>query len=151
MMSAGHEQALLALVLLGFVAAAIYMFVIWLIDAQRTADPWGEEVTNALESDEAVEVCHHCLTPQHHNGWFCPECGATVGNYCNYLPFVYVFSQGEVLRAGVMERLRPRALIVVGYVLLSLATLAVVAPVYWFWLYRNLHRTSDPTAEAGAA
>ncbi len=151
MMSAGHEQALLALVLLGFVAAAIYMFVIWLMDARRTPDPWGEEVTNALESDEAVEVCHHCLTPQHHNGWFCPECGATVGNYCNYLPFVYVFSQGEVLRAGVMERLRPRALIVVGYVLLSLATLAVVAPVYWFWLYRNLHRTSEPTAEAGAA
>jgi hypothetical protein len=83
------------------------------------------------------------LTPQSHNGWFCPECGATVGPYCNYMPYVYVFAQGEVLRAGVADRVRHSVVVIAGFVLLSLGMYSVVAPVYWYFLAKNLRR-KDP-------
>jgi hypothetical protein len=141
----GTEQELVALVILGMVGVAIYRLIRWLTEAKRTADPWGDEVGKALDQDDAVPLCHHCFTPQQHNGWFCPECGATVGPYCNYLPFVYIFSQGEALRAGVTERIRRSPLIVVGLMLLSLSMFAIVAPFYWFFLFRHL-READPSA-----
>ena len=148
-MVSAAEQELVALVVLGIVGVALYLLVRWLTEAKRTGDPWGDEIDKALDQDDAVPLCHHCLTPQQHNGWFCPQCGATVGPYCNYLPFVYVFSQCEVVRAGVTERIRRSPLIVVGLVLVSLVMCAVAAPVYWFFLFKHL-RQSD-TAAAGAA
>ena len=147
-MSPGNEQALVALVILGILGVAIYGLVLWLMEAKRAPDPWGDEIDKALDQDDAVPLCHHCLTPQQHNGWFCPECGATVGPYCNYLPFVYLFSQGEVLRAGVTERFRRSPLIVIGFVLVSLAICAFAAPVYWFFLFKHLRQGGTATADA---
>jgi hypothetical protein len=147
-MASAKEQELVALVILAILGMAIYQLVQWLKEAKRTADPWGDEIDKALDKDDAVPLCHHCLTPQHHNGWFCPECGATVGPYCNYLPFVYIFSQGEVLRAGVSERIRRSPLIVVGFVLLSLVMCAVAAPIYWFFLFKHLRQADPAAAEA---
>jgi len=147
-MSLAAERELVALVVLGIVAVALYRLVLWLMEAKRTADPWGEELDKALDQDDAVPLCHHCLTPQQHNGWFCPQCGATVGPYCNYLPFVYIFSQGEVVRAGVTEHLRRSPLIVVGLVLTSLVMCAVLAPVYWFFLFRHLRQGDTAAADA---
>jgi hypothetical protein len=143
------EQALVALVILGMLGVAIYRLVLWLTGAKRTADPWGDEIDKALDQDDAVPLCHHCFTPQQHNGWFCPECGATVGPYSNYLPFVYIFSQGEVLRAGVTERIRRSPLIVVGLMLLSVSMFALAAPFYWFFLFKHL-READPAAAEAA-
>ena len=137
-MGLGNEKIVAALVILGICALAIYRVVVWLMEAPRTADPWGNEIDEALNQGEAVPLCHHCLTPQEHNGWFCPECGATVGPYCNYLPFVYIFAEGEVLRAGVTERLRRNPLIVIGFILFSLTVFAPIAPIYWFFLFKNL-------------
>jgi hypothetical protein len=71
-----------------------------------------------------------------------------VGPYCNYLPFVYIFSQGEVLRAGVTERIRHSPLIVIGFVLLSLVMCAVAAPIYWFFLFKHLRQTDPAVAES---
>jgi len=147
-MGPSNEGTLAVFIGLGLFGLVVYRVVLWLMEATRTADPWGEEIDNALNQDDAVPVCHHCLTPQEHNGWFCPECGATVGPYCNYLPYVYIFSQGEVLRAGVTERLRPTPLIVVGYVLFSFGMVAIAAPVYWFFLFKNLRRRDGAEAEA---
>jgi hypothetical protein len=144
----GKEQELVALVVLGMVGVAIYRLIVWLREAKRTADPWGEEVGKALDQDDAVPLCHHCFTPQQHNGWFCPECGATVGPYCNYLPFVYVFSQGEVVRAGVTEHIRRSPLIVIGLMLLSLSMFALAAPFYWFFLFRHLRKEDSAAMEA---
>lgn len=140
-MAAAHDQALTAFVLLAICAIAIYTFILWVIDAPSTADPWGKEVEEVMNRDDAVPVCHHCFTPQSHNGWFCPECGAVVGPYCNYMPYLYIFSEGEVLRAGVMERIRRRPLIVLGYIAFSLGMFAVAAPIYWFFLFKNLTRS----------
>jgi len=147
-MASAKEQELVAFVILAILGVAIYQLVQWLKEAKRTADPWGDEIDKALDEDDAVPLCHHCLTPQHHNGWFCPECGATVGPYCNYLPFVYIFSQGEVLRAGVTERIRRSPLIVIGLVLLSLTMFAIAAPFYWFFLFRHLRHEHSAVLEA---
>lgn len=139
-------QVLLLLVILGLFGVACYRLLLWLKKPPQAPDPWGKEVDQALEQEGAVPVCHHCLTPQHHNGWFCPECGATVGPYCNYLPYIYIFSQGEVLRAGATERLQHSALIVVGYLLFSLFMFSILAPIYWWFFFRNFY--SHPRRKA---
>jgi len=133
-MGPSSEKTLTALVFLGLCGMAIYRFVLWVMEANRTSDPWGEEIDKAVNQEDALPVCHHCLTPQEHRAWFCPECGATVGPYCNYMPYVYIFAEGEVLRAGVTEHLRRSPLIIIGYLLFSLGMFAVAAPIYWFFL-----------------
>jgi len=147
-MAQGNEHIVVVLVILGFCGVAFYRFVLWVTQAPRTADPWGKEIQEAVNHEEAVPLCHHCFTPQEHNGWFCPECGATVGPYCNYLPYVYIFSQGEVLRAGVTERLRRSKLITIGFVLVSLGMFALAAPIYWFFLFKHLGQCDDERPEA---
>lgn len=147
----GPEQTIAALGILALSVAAIYGCFCWIREAPLTPDPWDGHTDEAVNTQAAVPVCHHCLTPQEHNGWFCPKCGATVGPYCNYMPYIYVFSQGEVLRAGVNERLRHNALITVGYVLFSLGMFAFAAPIYWFFLFRNLWRTEESPPETAAA
>jgi len=103
-------------------------------------DPWGPELTAELKSQDCVPVCLRCFTPQEHDRWFCPECGAAVGPYNNTLPYIYIFSQGEVLSTGVYRDIRPSALVIGGYLLLSICEYGVFAPVYWWRLFRNLRR-----------
>jgi hypothetical protein len=62
------------------------------------------------------------------------------------MPYLYIFSEGEVLRAGVTERLRRSPLIVLGYIFFSLGMFAIAAPAvpaYWFFLFKNLHRKEN--------
>src|SRR5690349_3607244 len=139
-MNPGSESLLTFLVLLVLIGLAIYRFVLWVIAAPRTPDPWDKELDEALEREEAVPVCHHCFTPQEQTRWFCPECGAIVGPYCNYMPYIYIFSEGEILRSGLTRPMRPGPLIVLGYVLFSLVMFAIAAPIYWFFLFKNLRR-----------
>ena len=143
-MSPANEHALTALVALVICGLAVYRLFQWVMEAPGTLDPWEKDAAEPLNQEQAVPLCVHCLTPQEHNGWFCPECGATVGPYCNYLPYVYIFSEGEVLRAGVMERLQRSSFVIVGFFLLSLATFSIAAPVYWFFLLKNLQRAPTP-------
>jgi uncharacterized membrane protein len=53
------------------------------------------------------------------------------------------FSQGEVLRNGVTDKLPHNTLIVAGYLLLSLCTYFVFAPIYWIFLFRHLKRQKE--------
>ena len=111
----------------------------WLrASSPSTPDPWPEEVASAVSDPEVQPLCHRCLTPHPDEGWFCPVCGAAVGPYNNYMPYLQIFSEGEVLRAGVTDHYRRSALVVTGYVLLSLSTLFIFAPIYWFFLMRHL-------------
>jgi len=66
-------------------------FIEWLRSVSAPADPWDVEITEKLNDPESTPVCHHCFTLQEHDRWFCPECGAAVGPYNNYLPFIYIF------------------------------------------------------------
>jgi hypothetical protein len=140
MMSAQNDAALFALVLIGFGLVILWRVLRWFRGAAVTPDPWGPEVEEILRKDEALEVCPHCLTPQQHTGWFCPECGSTVGPYSNYMPYIYIFSQGEVLRSGVTLPMPHRRFVLLGYLLFSFSMFSALAPVYWFFLLRNAHR-----------
>ncbi len=146
-MTPNAEATLAVVVILALCAVGIYRFVLWVMEAPRSADPWNDETDAAVHLEEAVPLCHHCLTPQEHHGWFCPECGATVGPYSNYMPYIYIFAQGEILRAGVTERVRRSWYVTTGFVLFSLGMFAIAAPIYWFFLFKNL-RAQDARAEA---
>jgi hypothetical protein len=127
-----------------FVILGIY-FVIYLVTylAMKTparADPWDIEITKAVEDPQALPLCHRCFTPQDHLGWFCPVCGAAVGRYNNWMPYVNVFSEGEVLRAGTKDHIRPSLLVIADYLLYSLAAYFVFAPMYWYFLFRNMRK-----------
>ena len=131
-----------ALVILGVGAAALYRVWIWLRKAPYTPDPWGAEFDGALEDPESVPVCPHCLIPQEHNGWFCPACGSTVGQFSNYLPAVYIFSMGEAFRRGITERIRCHLLVITGYAMVTLSFFSLLAPISWIFLFNNFHRAS---------
>ncbi|MGB7749024.1 MAG: hypothetical protein WBN75_17235 [Verrucomicrobiia bacterium] len=111
-----------------------------------------------MKEPEAVEVCHHCFNQQPPSAWFCEHCGSAVGPYNNWMPYLHIFSAGEVLRNGVMDKLRPNVLIISGYLLFStnflfltllrshieslgyvLLNLAVLL-LFWFLLFNNLKR-----------
>jgi hypothetical protein len=147
-MTHSNEIQLAVLVILGICAVGVYRAIRWIMEAPRTGDPWGQETEEALETEEAVPLCNHCLAPQQHNGWFCPECGATVGPYANYMPYVYVFAEGAVLRSGVTQRLPRKFFITLGFILVSLGTFAIAAPIYWFFLFRNLRQNRNAGLEA---
>jgi hypothetical protein len=118
-----------------------------------TPDPWGAEVTDAINQPEAVPVCLYCQCPHEPNRWFCAECGHAVGDYNTVNPYLYIFSLGEVLREGTSGNIRKSWLTVTGLVVLSLVEYFVLAPIYWFFLFRNLsrkrnHAEPEPTPPA---
>ena len=106
-------------------------------------DPWDKEIEKTLHEPEAVEVCHRCFDPVTPGSWFCEHCGCAVGPYNNLMPYIDVFSEGEVLRNGVNDKLRQNALVIAGYFFLSLNLYLVFAPVYWVLLFKNLKRQKE--------
>jgi len=139
------------IVILGILVVVFYRILLWLMEAARTPDPWGPEVEGSLDGPEATPVCPHCLAPQVHNGWFCPECGSTVGPYCNWLPGVYIFSIGEAFRRGVAEPMRSKPLVIAGYILISLAYFSLLAPISWILLFVNLRRATEARQSEAAS
>lgn len=112
----------------------------------QSPTPWSKEDQDAANSPDAVSVCHHCLTPQEHSGWFCPNCGAATGPYNNCMPFINIFSQGETLRAGVNEKIQFARWVYPAYFLMALGALFIFAPLYWIRLFRAQKRRKTDTA-----
>src|SRR3954468_23812942 len=99
-----------ALALLVVFVAGIFVAVKYLRELRSsppTPNPWPDDIEAAVHQPDALPICHRCFTPQNHNGWFCPECGTATGPYNNLMPYLYIFSEGEVLRAGVLDPVRP--------------------------------------------
>jgi len=139
-----------ALVIIGGLIAAIYGALRWLTATKHVPpDPWGAEVEQIIQDPETPSLCHRCLTLQKADACFCPACGTSVGPYNNYLPFESIFSQGEMLRAGVADRMRPSFLIVAGCVFCSLSLYIFFAPVYWYFLFRNLKNHGAEISQEG--
>jgi hypothetical protein len=128
------EIGILALMFLG--GAGIYGLLHWLFSGPRSADPWGDEVEKGLESDEALPLCHRCLHEHSPAVDFCPHCGATVGQYTNWLPYPYIFSLGDTLRLGTAGAFHRTVLTELGFILLAVAEYAVFAPFYWIFLFQ---------------
>jgi hypothetical protein len=121
---------------------------LWFVKAPTSPDPWDKETEDAIHEPEAVEVCHRCFDPVAPGLWFCKRCGCSVGPYNNWMPYVIIFSQGEVLRNGVNDKLRPNAFIVVGYLMFSFSMYIIFAPIYWICFFRHL-RGEKESVERG--
>ena len=126
----------------GLVLYGLWLLIAWVRDAPAKPDPWDAETAKQLAEPEAVEICPHCLTEQTSAAWFCQKCGRAVGPYNNLMPYVQVFSEGEVFRNGVAGRFRNRPLVLIGFILISLSTYFVFAPVYLFLLFRRWRQTA---------
>jgi len=141
-----------SLIIIGAMLAIGYLIIRWIKRTKVHPDnPWGSEIEAAVQKPDAILLCHRCFTPQENHLWFCPKCGASTGPYNNYMPYVYIFPQGEVLRMGATMRLRQSALIIVGYMLLSLSCYAIFAPFYWYRFFKNLGRQSNLAASLDEA
>jgi hypothetical protein len=130
----------------------IWMLVRWFRDAPMQPDPWDAKVEAELASEKAAPMCHRCLCPHHEAEYFCPECGAPVGTYTNWLPFPYLFSIGHTLRIGTDGTYRHSPLIIAGFLLFSWLEYGeyfpLFVPVYWFVFLKRLwqHPTSAPSS-----
>lgn len=125
------------------ILAGVWRLIAWVREAPQKPDPWDAEVAQRLDAPETREVCHHCSTPQDPTAWFCEHCGRAIGPYNNMMPYLCVFSEGEVLRNGATDRLRTNPLIITGYLIFSLSTYLILAPVFWFFLFKNLKRARE--------
>jgi len=134
---------------LGVLALAVFWrLIVWVREAPPTPDPWDAEIEQKVQEPEAQEICRRCLTPQEPGAWFCRHCGVAVGPYNNLMPFLNVFSEGEVLRNGVGGRFRNRPFILIGYFLITLGIFPFLAPIYWLSLLLNWKRPSEPQESA---
>ncbi|MBI3880389.1 MAG: zinc ribbon domain-containing protein [Verrucomicrobia bacterium] len=128
-------------------AVMIYLVVRWFRQGVPPPDPWEQAGETSPLNDDTPMACHRCSTPQAPGANFCPQCGAAVGPYNNWMPFEQIFSEGEVLRNGTTQRMPPTPLIIIGYVLLSLSGFLFFAPLYWIMLAKNLQRWRRHAAE----
>ena len=105
----------------------------WLLDTIRNwwrrpppPDPWDAETEAAVNQEDAVPICHHCTEPQAPGTWFCPQCGTAVGAYNNSMPYLRIFSIGEVLRSGLAPHAQFTLLTIPGYILVALTQYGVL-------------------------
>ena len=110
----------------------------WFWNVKPKPDPWGPEVEAALDDPQVLPACHRCFMPHAETDWFCPECGAAVGDYNNWSPYLQLFSVGEVLRDGTFGKPQHNWITVLGYLLLSVSQYIIFAPVYWVLFFMNL-------------
>ena len=140
----GNPEHLIGEVALAFVGGVLLWRIFeWFVQGPTSPDPWDQETEKALHEPEAVEVCHRCFDPVMRGAWFCKHCGCAVGPYNNLMPYLNVFSEGEILRNGINNKLRHDKLFVAGYLLFSLNLYVVFAPIYWVFLFRNLKQVDD--------
>ena len=144
--------------IVALLAVGFWRLIDWVRNAPVKPDPWDEKTDQQLE--EAQESCPHCSTPQPENAWFCEHCGRAVGPYNNLMPYLQIFSEGEVLRNGTSNRMRKSPLIPVGYFLISVNFLSVAllqstsSPIiagliflsvlsYWILILKNFKRSRE--------
>lgn len=147
-----RSESTLVLLVLCFVAiVAFRAFIKWLCSGPKQPDPWDTEIANHLAEDACPPICHECLSPYDHRRHFCPECGATVGQYTSLMPPLYFHSMGHVFWTGTNGTVRRSPLIIGGFVIFGSAAYALLAPLfilvpfYWINFFQNL-RASHPAS-----
>lgn len=103
-------------------------------------NPWDEDTEARLHEPEAVLLCPRCLEPEREGVQFCRDCGFAVGPYVTWSPYLYIFVLGDLLRTGVDRPFRVKSTTVCFLLLVSLFEYFIFAPVYWFFLIRNIRR-----------
>lgn len=126
---------------------ALYFFwrlIVWVRDSPARPDPWETDVAQILDDPETPETCLYCSTPQPPTAWFCEHCGRSVGPYNNLMPFLQIFSEGEVFRNGTDRNFQKRPLIMTGYFLLGLSLIPIfLVPIYWCSLLMNSRKPTE--------
>jgi hypothetical protein len=138
------EIALAWCVVLGMSVVGLWRLLAWWLRAPAKPDPWETEAVALGDPSAADPLCLHCLEPHPDTAWFCPHCGAPVGDFNNYSPYLYVFTVGEVLRTGTSGRFPRNWVTLSGYFLVSVTEYLVLAPLYWVFLILNLRRPTPP-------
>jgi hypothetical protein len=105
---------------------SLWRLLIWVRSSPVHPDPWDEATETAVRQDDAVLVCHHCLSEVPPGQWFCEHCNCAVGPYNNLMPFINAFSEGEVLRNGICNRVRVGFLTITGYAFLCVLYFFIV-------------------------
>jgi ribosomal protein L40E len=144
MVGASDPNIVIGELALGGLALGLsWRLLVWARESPKTPDPWDDEIQKKLNDPESVEICHRCFSEQPSDAWFCEHCGSAVGPYNNLMPYFYIFSQGEILRNGVTNKLRTSPFIIAGYLLFSLSAYTIFAPIYWFLFFKNLKRLKE--------
>ncbi len=136
------------LAIVGLAGCAIWAIVRSLQKAPVSPDPWNESVSAEIETENAKPLCHRCLEPHDSRIDFCPTCGASVGQYTNWLPYPYLFSLGHMLRVGTSGEFKKTAFNVIGFIFLGFAEYLFFAPIYWLVLFLKLSRKPDSRSQA---
>ena len=153
------ERQLLPLVIMLLTGAMVWLVVQWIRNAAPRPEPWDARWKKTLEEEDPPPVCEHCSAPYSQTDWFCPGCGASVGAYNNYSPYLVLFCLGEGLRRGTSGAVPVNWLSVGGYMLLSIALFfslppvfrIVLVPVYWLMLCVNLAQHARQASPGSAA
>jgi len=134
----------------GLLIGLFWRLLVWVREAPTKPDPWDVETDKKLSAEETPQACDHCSTPLSPVAWFCPHCGSAVGPYNNLMPYVMIFSEGEVFRNGVSQRFRNRPLIVIGFILMTISVGIntifglVLGVIYAVLLVKNLRGAKTP-------
>lgn len=145
-MSPGDIKVIAAAILV-VLCFAIYRFIQRIRRLVPRPDPWGEDVQAAVCDESALPVCHRCFTEHEPSTAFCPKCGTAVGAYNNIMPWVQVFSEGEVLRNSLFDRLRVNFLTIAGFFVFTLALGMITGlglilmPFLWAMFLKNIYRS----------
>ena len=134
--------------------AAIVGFAVWstfrsIVQRPLTPDPWDGQVSETLENDDCLEVCHSCLSQHDSSVHFCPQCGVSVGAYTSLIPPLYLSSIGDVFRAGTEGTYRRSPFLTVSYFFAAFVAYGLVAPlffllpIYWLRLLRRIFGPKD--------
>lgn len=134
------ETKLLILVGIALAVISAYRLLIWFRTAPVRPDPWDDSVSAGMEQADSQALCCRCLEPVPEGRHFCEHCGLPSEPCTNLSPYLYVFSLGDALRTGSFGRFATKPLAIVGFLLLGICEYLVFAPVYWFFLLRNVHR-----------
>jgi hypothetical protein len=134
------ERLVGSLAILTLIGVAVWRVVKWISRTEVKADPWDETVAAEVARDDAVPLCHHCLSPHDPATDFCPDCGAPVGRYTNWLPYPQLFAIGYVLRTGTSGEFKRSPITLLGFILFALTEYALFVPVYWILFVRRIFR-----------
>lgn len=140
------ESLIAVLAILGLACLGIWALARKIRSVPLTPDPWDNLVESEIQGENALPLCHRCLTAHDSALDFCPKCGAAVGQYTNWLPYPYLFSMGHMLRIGTSGRFKKTPLNVIGFVLLAFAEYMIFAPIYWMLLFLKI--TAEPKKDS---
>jgi hypothetical protein len=124
-----------------FIASVlVWRLIQWFGGPPTRPNPWDDATEASLHDPEALPLCPRCLEPDRDGVQFCRDCGFPVGPYVMWSPYLYLYAIGDLLRTGVDRPFRASAPILIFLLLFSASEYVVFAPVYWFFLFRNIDR-----------